>query len=121
MLIRSNSPYDQQISIGLAAFPIRPHESGKKGRTKQHTATNLLVRLRNFKTEVWRFLTDWSVPFDNNQAERMVRPVKVKLKVTGGFRAVGGSEAFCIVRSIWETAKFNHNNPFDKLRAVFIG
>lgn len=115
------SRYDQQIEIGLAQFPIRPHEPGKKGRTEQHTATNLLIRLRDFKTEVWRFLTDWRVPFDNNQAERLVRPVKVKLKVTGGFRAMGGSEAFCIIRSIWETTKFNHVNPFDRLRVVFIG
>ena len=115
------SRYDQQIAIGLAEFPIRPHESGKKGRTEQHVATNLLIRLSDFKTEVWRFLTDWFVPFDNNQAERMVRPVKVKLKVTGGFRAMGGSEAFCVIRSIWETTKFNHANPFDRLRMVFVG
>jgi transposase len=115
------SRYDQQIAIGLTEFPIRPHESGKKGRAEQHTATNLLIRLRDFKTEVWRFLTDWHVPFDNNQAERMVRPVKVKLKVTGGFRAVGGSEAFCIIRSMWETTKLNDANPFDRLRVVFIG
>jgi transposase len=113
--------YDHQIAIGLNEFPIRPHESGRKGRAEQHTATNLLIRLRDFKTEVWRFLTDWSVPFDNNQAERMVRPVKVKLKVTGGFRAVGGSEAFCIIRSIWETNKLNNLNPFDRLRVVFMG
>jgi transposase len=113
--------YDQQIAIGLAEFPIRPHASGKKGRTEQHTATNLLIRLREFKTEVWRFLTDWRVPFDNNQAERMVRPVKVKLKITGGFRAMGGSEAFCVIRSIWETTKLNQTNPFEKLRVIFIG
>jgi transposase len=108
--------YDQQIDIGLAAFPMRPHEIGRKGRTPQHTATNLLIRLRDFKTEVWRFLTDWRIPFDNNPAERLVRPAKVKLKVTGGFRAIGGSEAFCIIRSIWETRKLNHLNPFDALQ-----
>lgn len=34
--------YDQQIDIGLTAFPIRPHESGHKGHTPQHTATNLV-------------------------------------------------------------------------------
>jgi transposase len=67
--------YDEQIQKGLESFPVQPHEKGKKGRQKQHEATNLLVRLRNFKMEVWRFLTDWHghVPFDNNQAERMVQ------------------------------------------------
>lgn len=115
------SRYDEQIKTGLESFPVQPHEDGKKGRQKQHEATNLLVRLRDFKTEVWRFITDWHVPFDNNQAERMVRPVKVKIKVIGGFRSVGGSEAFCVIRSIWETKKLNGINPFDTLRGVFAG
>jgi transposase len=74
----------------------------------------LLIRLRDFKIQVWRFLTDWRIPFDNNPAERLVRPVKV----TGGFRAIGGSKAFCIIRSIWETHKLNQLNPFDALRFV---
>ena len=113
--------YDDQVKLGLKSFPVQLHETGKKGRQKQHEATNLLVRLRDFKTEVWRFITDWYVPFDNNQAERMVRPIKVKIKVIGGFRSVGGSEAFCVIRSIWETNKLNGINPFDTFRGVFAG
>ena len=115
------SRYDDQVEQGLKSFPVQPHEKGKKGRQKQHEATNLLVRLRDFKTEVWRFITNWHVPFDNNQAERMVRPVKIKIKVIGGFRSVGGSEAFCVIRSIWETNKLNSINPFDTLLCVFSG
>ena len=49
----------------------------------------------------------------------MVRPVKVKLKVAGGFRAVGGSDAFRVIRSVWETSKLNGQNPFDTLRLAF--
>jgi transposase len=113
--------YDQQVKNGLDACPVRPPEPGRKGRVKQHEATNLLLRLRDYKTQVWRFLTDWRIPFDNNVAERAVRPAKVKLKVTGGFRAMGGSAAFCILRSVWETNKLNGINPFDTLRLVFEG
>jgi transposase len=113
--------YDQQVKNGLAACPVRPPEPGCKGRVKQHEATNLLLRLRDYKAAVWRFLTDGRVPFDNNQAERMVRPAKVKLKVIGGFRALGGSTAFCILRSVWETNKLNGINPFDTLRLAFEG
>ncbi len=114
--------YDRQIKIGLDAWPVRPPEpGGRKGPVKQHEATNLLLRLRDYKDQVLRFLTDWRVPFDNNLAERMVRPVKVKLKVIGGFRAVGGSEAFCVIRSVWETSKLNGLNPFDTLRLAFGG
>gem|GEM_PF-3157888 len=48
-----------------------------------------------------------------------MRPVKVKLKVIGGFRAVSGAEAFCILRSVWETSKLNGQNPFEVLREAF--
>jgi transposase len=112
--------YDEQVSNGLVVYPVEPPMPGEKRPVKQHPATNLLLRLRDFKTEVWRFLTDWRVPFDNNRAERHVRPVKVKLKVIGGFRAVGGSEAFCVIRSVWETSKLNHQNPFEILRTALL-
>jgi transposase len=113
--------YDDWVGRGLMAFPERPKEPGRKGRPKQAPATNLVWRRRDFKAEVWRFLTDFRVPFDNNLAERLVRPVKVKLKVAGGFRALGGSEAFCILRSVWETNKRQGVNPFHTLRVAFAG
>jgi transposase len=111
--------YDEQVANGLCVFPVTPPDGGERLRVKQHPATNLLLRLRDFKTEVWRFLSDWRVPFDNNRAERYVRPVKVKLKVIGGFRALGGSKAFCVIRSVWETSKLNGKNPFETLRLAF--
>jgi len=108
--------YAEHLAGGLAAFPVVPPDPDDKRRRQQHPATHLLVRLRDFRSEVWRFLTDWRVPFDNNAAERLVRPVKVKLKVSGGLRAVGGAEAFCVLRSVWETSKLNGQNPFEVLR-----
>lgn len=54
--------------------------------------------------------------FDNNAAEHLVRPVKVRFKVSGGFRAVVGADAFCVLRSDWETSKLNGQNPFEVLR-----
>jgi transposase len=113
--------YDAWVRIGLWVFPERPKESGQKGRPKQAPATNLLRRMRDFKTEIFRFLHDFRVPFDNNRAERLVRPVKVKLKVAGGFRALGGSAAFCVLRSVWETNQLQGINPFHTLRIAFLG
>lgn len=113
--------YDRWVTLGLYVFPERPKAPGQKGRAKQQPATNLLRRLRDFRTEIWRFLHDFRIPFDNNLAERLVRPVKVKLKVAGGFRAVGGSESFCILRSIWQTNKLQGINPFQTLRVAFAG
>jgi len=111
--------YDEWVGIGLMLFPKKTPPAGGKGKVKQLPATNLLLRLHDFKTEALRFLSDFAVPFDNNLAERLIRPVKVKLKVAGGFRAFGGAEAFCVIRSIWETAKLNGKNPFDSLRQAF--
>jgi len=113
--------YDEWVRLGLMVFPERLKEAGKKGRPKQQPATNLLRRMRDFKTEIFRFLHDFHVPFDNNLAERLVRPVKVKLKVAGGFRALGGSTAFCVIRSVWETNKRQGVNPFHTLRLAFAG
>ncbi|BBA33804.1 transposase [Methylocaldum marinum] len=113
--------YDRWINLGLWVFPERPKEPGQKGRPKQEPATNLLRRRRDFRTEVWHFLHDFRVPFDNNLAERLVRPVKVKLKMAGGFRALGGAEAFCIIRSLWETHRRQGINPFSTLRTAFAG
>lgn len=59
------------------------------------------------------------MPFDNNSAERMIRPIKAKPKVSGGFRAFGGSAAFCVLRSVWETNRLQGKNPFDTFRAAF--
>jgi transposase len=103
----------------LAAWSENRQESHQKGRIKQEDATNLLIRHRDYKAEVLRFLTDWQVPFDNNLAERMVRPVK--LKVSDGFRALGGSEAFCVLRSVLETNRLHRQNPFDTFRTAFAG
>lgn len=96
---------------GLAACPAHPPEPERKDRVKQHEATHLLLRLRDYKTEIWRFLTDRGGPFDNNRVERMVRPLK--LKVIGCFRVLGGSTAFCILLG---NRKLNGINPFDTLR-----
>lgn len=113
--------YDDWVKLGLMVFPEQRKEPGQKGRPKQNPATNLLRRMRDFKTAIFRFLHDFRVPFDNNLAERLVRPVKVKLKVAGGFRALGGSAAFCVIRSVWETNKLQGINPFHTLRLAFAG
>lgn len=113
--------YDRWVDLGLQVFPECAKSPGQKGRPKQSPATNLLRRMRDFKTEILRFLHDFRVPFDNNLAERRVRPVKVKLKVAGGFRAVGGSASFCVIRSIWETNRSQSVNPFHTLRSAFAG
>jgi transposase len=117
--------YRHQVAAGLAACPAQPPpEPGApkpRGRLKQSKEYNLLKRLRDFEADIWRFLGDFAVPFTNNAAERKIRPVKVKLKVAGGFRSWAGAQAFCVIRSVWETCRLRQENPFIQLQAAFQG
>src|SRR5262249_48336819 len=91
--------YKQLMDQGLAATPPpeRPPEQ-TRGRRKQSPPRNLLERLWLGQEAVLAFLDDFTIPFDNNQAEQDLRMLKVQQKIAGSFRAESGSEAFARIR-----------------------
>ena len=98
--------YDEILSEGyLANPPPPPPQKRTPGRPKQSPARNLLDRLSQRKWAVLRFLHDFAVPFDNNQAERDLRVIKVQQKVSGCFRTEDGVTMFCRIRSYLSTLR----------------
>jgi transposase len=113
--------YDELIAQGLAVNPPPDDPPPKKrGRRKQTPPKNLLDRLQQRKSQVLAFMYDLRVPFDNNLAERDVRMVKIKQKVSGAFRTCTGAETFCAIRSYISTARKQGQNVIDALYSALM-
>ena len=78
-------------------------KKGKRSASPKTKARNLLGRFIEHKEKIMRFLTDLKVPFENNQAERDIRMMKLQQKISGTFRTIQGAEAFCRIRAYIST------------------
>lgn len=116
--------YQDILEQGYAVNPIMvlPPESRKKkrGRIKQSPPRNLLDRLKS-QSSVLGFMYDFEVSFDNNQAERDIRMMKLKQKISGNFRSSDGAEIFCRIRGYISTLRKQGCNVLDAFTALFNG
>jgi transposase len=119
--------YQTILEQGFAANPpplIPPpskHRRTPRGRPKQSPARNLLDRLQIQQASVLGFMYDFNVPFDNNQAERDIRMVKLKQKISGTFRSESGAQMFCRIRGYISTLRKQGFNVLDAFISLFSG
>ena len=106
-IARIERRYDAVVAAGLAfhmSLPRLPRAQRRGGKPRR-VGHNLLVRLQMRRDDVLRFLRDPQVPFTNNQAERDIRMMKLRQKISGGFRSFAGAEIFAVIRSVLSTAR----------------
>jgi transposase len=111
VLAAAAADYRAIVAQGLAlheALPPLIKKPGARGRKARRTGHNLLIRLRDYEADVLRFITNFNVPFTNNEAEQSLRMMKVRMKISGCFRTLAGAQVFAEIRSIISTAR-KHN------------
>lgn len=115
--------YRDLLAVGYAANPppARTPDGPQVGRLKRTPPRNLLDRLATHEDAVLAFLHDWTVPFDNNQAERDLRMIKVQQKISGTFRDVAGADAFCRIRGYIATLRKQAQQVLTALELTLAG
>jgi transposase len=106
--------WEQAIEVAYAANP----PPAGKGRGK---ILALIDRLRGYDAEIWRFAHDFTVPFDNNQAERDIRMVKLQPKITGCWRTEHGARTWLHIREYISTCRKNGLHILTALRDALTG
>lgn len=113
--------YDAIVAEGIAFHEAQPplvttgNPGQRRGRLRHRTGHNLLLRLSTRQDDVLRFLSDPRVPFTNNLAEQAGRMMKLRQKISGGFRSEQGARDFAVIRSLIATAKKQGWNIIDTL------
>ena len=110
--------YEKITTKALKSYPP-PKNQKKRGKPKQEKGKNLLDRLIRYQEETLRFIDDFRVPFTNNMAERDLRMIKVKQKISGTFASFRGAEFFCRIKSFIATLKKNNLSVLDGLKNCY--
>ena len=113
--------YDEIIKLAYEENPVPEKKPGKRGKQKRGKVLSLIDRLSKHKGEVCLFVNNFAVPFDNNQAERDIRSVKIKTKVSGFFKTEEGAKNYLKIMSFVSTARKLGRSAYEAVRLAVIG
>jgi transposase len=112
--------YSEILVEALEGLPP-PLRTGKRGKLTKTKQRNFIERLLYLKESVLAFMYDFRVPFDNNLAERDIRMMKLKDKVSGTFRSLQGARYFARIRSYISTVQKQGRNIFREIKNALSG
>lgn len=115
------SRYNLICDLGEKNEPPPIKASGKRGRYKRTKGRNLVERLIREQEAILAFAFNKNVPFTNNLAERDIRPVKVKQKISNCFRTFTGAEVYARIEGFVSTARKQEKKVFSELYTTFEG
>jgi transposase len=119
-----NQEYDKIISKGRLENPVPlegENATKKRGRKKKGKTLALIERLDTHKASVCLFVYNFAVPFDNNLAERDIRMIKTKSKVSGCFRSLEGAENYLKIMSYVGTVKKHGKSAYEAIKQAVKG
>jgi transposase len=111
--------YQEVLLDGYGTNPEPERVPGKRGRPARGKALNLLDRFAAYEDEILAFLHH-GVPFDNNEAERDLRMMKTRQKISGCFRSLEWSKRFARIRSVVTSAKKRSVSVYEILQKLFL-
>ena len=120
-LSKFDTEYDDIIKTAYEENPLPETSAKKRGRKKKSKVLNLICRLDNYKASVCLFIKNLCVPFDNNQAERDLRMIIIKTKISGCFRSEEGAQEYLTIMSYIGSARKHGINAFTAIREALNG
>jgi len=129
LLVRTKKYRDKNTEIKASYYTgtykrytdtIRPIIKGYDKKFKKTDEQRLAFALEKHKCLFLKFIKQPYVPFDNNQAERDLRMIKVKQKVSGCFRSKEHAQYFATIRGYISTIKKNNENVLQNIQQAFL-
>ena len=120
-ITRTENKMDMIIQKAECKEPKEKYRKGKRGRKPKNKSLRLLHVFRDKKEQILLFLKNKVIPFDNNLAERDLRMIKLKQKISGCFRSKHGAEIFCAIRSYISTIRKQDYPVWEAIKQALTG